>query len=260
MNLQPRWVIDWKWLAIAAVVGTGLLLNLALVDRMIAYWHGPAWGWSDHWAELIQATSSPDPYVGDGYRWSPIAAWLLAFLLPMGIGAWRALHFAVLLLLRDWRVIAMGLVLIMPRPLFFPVAVWLLWKQPAIRVPALGLLLLTVARVAWSGLGAEWIGRLASTGAELRHAQNLAPSHWVGAVWVPMGVFLAVFLMWRGHLGLASLAASPYLFGYYLLFGLLELAHPLREGQSRSTGSDAGSFLLTGRRLTLGRTSSRPSI
>jgi hypothetical protein len=237
-----------------------------VVYRTIAYWHGPAWGWSDDWNELVQASTSADPYVADGFRWSPVAAWILAVLLPIGIGAWRVLHFAALVVLRDWRVIALvaisfpfwvdmvagnvlvfafvaawtalrgsrlgaliflGMTILMPRPMFLPVAAWLLWKQPAIRLPALALLLVNLALVAGSGLGSEWIHRLASSGTELGHPQNLAPSHWIGVIWIPFGVTSAAILTWRGRLGLASLAVSPYLFPYYLLFGWLELANPV---------------------------------
>ena len=107
MILSQRRAIDWRWLAIAALVGLALLVNLVVVYRTVAYWHGPAWGRSDDWNELVQAATSTDPYVADGFRWSPVAAWILSFLLPMGLAAWRALHFAALLVLRDWRVIAL---------------------------------------------------------------------------------------------------------------------------------------------------------
>lgn len=42
-------------------------------------------------------------------------------------------------------------------------------------------------------------------------------------VWVPIGLALAAWLTWKGRLGYASLAASPYWLPYYLLFALLEL-------------------------------------
>jgi hypothetical protein len=258
-----RCEVDWRRLAIATLVAAALLVDLLIVYRTVAYWHGPAWGWSDDWSELAQAATSSDPYAADGFRWSPVAAWILGLLMPMGIGAWRLLHFAALLVLRDWRVMALvlvsfpfwvdmvsgnvlvfafvaawvavrgskigglvflALVMLMPRPLFVPVTAWLLWKRPALRIPMAALLLGTIALVVSSGLGPEWMSRLASSGSELGHPQNIAPSHWIGVAWIPIGAFLAVVLTWRGRLGLASLAAAPYLFAYYLLFGFLELA------------------------------------
>jgi hypothetical protein len=45
----------------------------------------------------------------------------------------------------------------------------------------------------------------------------------LGAAWVPIGLALAAYLTIRGRLGLASLAAAPYWFGYYLVFVLLEM-------------------------------------
>jgi hypothetical protein len=254
--------VNWRWLLPASVVTIVLLVNLLLVYRTISYWIGPAWAQANDWNELVQAANSTSPYTADGFRWSPVAASLLAVLLPMGIGLWRVLHFAVLLLSRDWRlsglvliswpfwedmvsgnvltfaVVAAGtairgsrvgavlflvMAILMPRPLFLPMAAWLLWKQPWTRGPALALFGTHLGIVAASGHGGEWIGRLLSTGgAEIGHPENIAPSHWIGAAWVPIGLALAGWLVRRGHVGLASLAASPYLFGYYLLFAALE--------------------------------------
>jgi hypothetical protein len=254
--------VNWRRLGIALVTAIALLVNLALVYRTIAYWHGPAWGQADDWNELVQAATSRDPYLAHGFRWSPVAASLLAILLPMGIGAWRALHFAALLILRDLRLVALVLVswpfwddmvsgnvltfaaiagwaavrgsrlggvaflamgIMMPRPLFLPLAVWLLWKEPWTRGAAAVLIGIHLGLVVISGFGPEWIDRLVATGgAEIAHPQNLAPTHWIGLIWIPFGAALAGWLVWRGHLGLASLAASPYLFGYYLLFAVLE--------------------------------------
>ncbi len=267
--------VNWRRLSIASVAAIALLVNLALVYRTIAYWHGPAWGEANDWNELLQAATSGDPYVADGFRWSPVAASLLAVLLPMGIGAWRALHFAVLLILRDWRLVALVVVswpfwddmvsgnvltfavvaawaavrgsrlgavgflamaIMMPRPLFLPVAIWLLWKQPWTRGVVVVLFGIHLGLVAVSGYGPEWIDRLVSTsGAEIAHPQNIAPTHWIGIAWAPFGVALAGWLVWRGHLGLASLAASPYLFGYYLLFAVLELRSVRPSTTNRSS-------------------------
>ena len=46
-----------------------------------------------------------------------------------------------------------------------------------------------------------------------------------------IGLPLAAWLTWKGRLGLASLAASPYWLPYYLLMLLLEL--PIRTAQMR---------------------------
>jgi hypothetical protein len=57
----------------------------------------------------------------------------------------------------------------------------------------------------------------------MANGMNLAPSHWIGVAWVPIGIALAAFFTWKGRLGLACLAASPYVLPYYLLMGFLEL-------------------------------------
>jgi len=45
----------------------------------------------------------------------------------------------------------------------------------------------------------------------------------MGSLWVPIGLVLAAWLTWRGRLGFASLAASPYWLPYYLFMPFLEL-------------------------------------
>ena len=57
---------------------------------------------------------------------------------------------------------------------------------------------------------------------------DVGPARIIGAVWVPCGVALAALLTWKGRLGLASLAASPYWVPYYgVMLRLLELTPPL---------------------------------
>ncbi len=114
---------------------------------------------------------------------------------------------------------------LMPRPLMLPVLAWLLWQRPESRAwfVAIGAVVLL-----WSGLTGhlvEWINRLLSTaGSEVSIVYNFGPSAWIGIWWVPIGLALAAWLTWRGRLGFASVAASPYWFGYYLLMLMLEIA------------------------------------
>jgi hypothetical protein len=53
---------------------------------------------------------------------------------------------------------------------------------------------------------------------------NLGPSALIGWAWVPIGLALGAWLTWKGRLGLASLAVSPYVLPYYLVMILLELS------------------------------------
>jgi hypothetical protein len=104
-----------------------------------------------------------------------------------------------------------------------PVAAWLLWRQPGLRWPfvamAAGVGALTLA----TGLTDEWLRELLTHGARMNEwLFNVGPSRFVGTWWLLAGIPLAAWLTWKGRIGLASLAMSPYLLPYYLMFGLLE--------------------------------------
>jgi len=120
-----------------------------------------------------------------------------------------------------------ALVFLVPRPLMFPVAAWLLWQRPSLRWPAIGIFAVQIIAVLLTGYGAEWLQRLLTSGDEIA-LHNAGPSALIGVWWIPIGLALAVLLTWRGRLGLASLAASPYVILYYWIFGLLEFV-PVRR-------------------------------
>ena len=77
-----------------------------------------------------------------------------------------------------------------------------------------------------TGAAGPWIGALLRAEADVGHALNLSPSALIGPLWIPVGLVLAGILVAMGRLGWASLAASPYVLPYYLLFGLLEFVRP----------------------------------
>lgn len=206
------------------------------------------------------------------FRWSPLAAWIFGLIAPIGLLAWRAAHLAVLAFLRDWRLIVVTLLsypfwfdvetgninafvavaavgawrgsrvptgiylllfLLVPRPLAAPLAVWILWKRPEWRWPFVAAVLAEAAAVTAMGLGAEWLGALAGASSELHADLNLSPSAIIGVWWLPVGLAAAVWLTYRGRLGFASLAASPYWLPYYFLMLLLELIPPAERDQRR---------------------------
>jgi len=195
------------------------------------------------------------------YRWSPVAAWFLRFVTVMPVWLWQALHLAVLPLLRSWWLVVaclasyplwfdiqtgnimifvavtavvaargngpatalfLALTVLVPRPLMLPLAVWLLWRRPAWRVPFVAFFAAHAALVVASGYAADWLAALTTAEAELANDFNFGPSALIGALWIPIGAALAVWLTVRDHLGLASLAASPYWLPYYFLMLLLE--------------------------------------
>ena len=207
--------------------------------------------------------SGVSPYTIDPpwtFRWSPVAAWILVPITAVGPIPWMVAQFASLLALprriallalltvpfwadvyegniltfalvlavlalRGSRLGALayiGLAILVPRPLMVPVAVWLLWKRPDLRIPAAGIFVVHAALVVVTGYGGQWLQRLATSGDEIA-LHNAGPSALIGPWWIPIGLALAVVFTWRGRLGLASLAASPYLILYYWIFALLEL-------------------------------------
>lgn len=124
------------------------------------------------------------------------------------------------------------LTVLMPRPLMLPTLVWLLWQRPEIRWPFAGIVLVHGLAVMATGLGDEWLAVLIAHGPSqvAENPYNLSPSAWLGMAWMPFAVALAAWATWRGHLGIASLAASPYWMHNYLIFAFLELVRPARRG------------------------------
>jgi hypothetical protein len=116
----------------------------------------------------------------------------------------------------------LALSVLVPRPLMLPLAAWLLWNRPAWRVPFVAFFLVHAAAVVAVGYATDWLMALTTVEAELTSDFNFGPSTIIGAFWIPIGAALAIWLTWRGRLGLASLAASPYWLPYYFLMLLLE--------------------------------------
>lgn len=203
-----------------------------------------------------------------GWRYSPIAAFAFGIIGVIGIAAWRILHIAAAMAMPRLMLAAVTLVswplwydietgntvvffllagawalkgsrlataayfiglLLIPRPLMVPLAVWLLWKRPEWRLPFAALFAVHAVMVLATGWADEWIAELIATPASIyTSSTNVGPSRFIGLAWMIVGLPLGAWLTWRGRLGWASLAVSPYLLPYYLLMGFLELA-PKRE-------------------------------
>jgi len=257
----PPWLA--RWLAVAPVVFltpvlalmaywnfAGLLYSIGALPHAGTIGDWFYWGWVD----------PAHPYAFEWVRWSPPAVAVMGFLHPWALWPVIVAHVAVLAFLRDWRVIAIVLLawpfwedalnggittfafvaawaaiegssvgvaafvlpaVLVPRPLMLPVLAWLAWHRPLARwLIALGAFGVVAVSFATNQLG-PWLQRLVEVGAPPTF--NLAPSAWIGGWWVLIGLPLAAWLTIRGRLGLASLAASPYLLVYYLGFALLEL-------------------------------------
>jgi len=210
-----------------------------------------------------EAAGTPELYRYNGsttYVWSPVAAYPLKIIAPLGVTAWRLILIATALALPTWRLRLLvlasvpfwvdmatgnltilvfvsavyalrgsplgtasffGFALLIPRPLFAPMVLWLLWKRPGWRVPIAVAFGLHLVLVWWTGLGVTWIETVLEIGPELQgNLSNIGPSRLVGLWWLAAGIPLGAWLFSRGQLGWAGLAVSPYIWPYYLYWAL----------------------------------------
>ncbi|MGI8828879.1 MAG: hypothetical protein ACR2I5_03785 [Candidatus Limnocylindria bacterium] len=209
-----------------------------------------------------------------GYRYSPVAAYGFVLLEPIGTEGWRLLHVVAALALPTWpmRLVTLAawpfwydveagnlmvfvllaaawafrrnpvgtfgflaMALLFPRPLMLPLVAWILWQQPAWRIPAAVMAAAHLGLAITSGWLIEWVALLTTLGGEQASPNNLGPTRLLGAWWFVVGIPLAAVLTWRHRLGWASLAISyPYVLPYYLIMAVMEL--PDRFGRDRATG------------------------
>src|SRR5439155_11346726 len=131
------------------------------------------------------------------------------------------------------------LTLLIPRPMALPVLALLLWRRPWVRIPFLVMLVAHGTVVLALDPHLHWIGQLLTSLGDVHNWFNFGPSAWIGSLWIPIGAALAVIFTKRGHLGMASLAASPYWLAYYLQFGLLEFVKPPDDPLARAHAAPA---------------------
>lgn len=214
---------------------------------------------------------SPGLYEGRLYQWSPLLVPILQLLEPLGVTGWRVLHVVGALAMPTWtlRVLLLAswpfwfdfsvgnvltlialsaawairgsmpaslaylaLTLLIPRPLVLPLAAWLLWRRPGVRLPFILLALAIGSLTVGTGLAGEWLSALMTSATSVGPWSaggggwdfNVGPSRVLGVWWLVIGIPVAVWLTLRGQVGLAGLAASPYWLPYYLMFAFLPVA------------------------------------
>lgn len=270
MTLPPLWLTGLMFTS--ALLSLQLLIYMLLNPSTVAT--AVDWKVIQTAAERIVAGISPyqpdDEFL---WLWSPLAAWLLVPVVQAGVVFWVALHFAALALLRDrymiglflisfpfwWDVhvgntmtfvvvagvlairgtfagqLAFGtLALLMPRPLMLPLLLWLVWREPRVRLPYVVLALVHGAAVIATGFAADWLAVLFMTAQHHFSANvNFGPSRLIGQWWVPIGLALGAWLTWKGRIGQASLVVSPYWFPQYFLTVLLDARRRRKEPRDR---------------------------
>jgi hypothetical protein len=120
--------------------------------------------------------------------------------------------------------VSVALFVLMPRPLAVPLVAWLLWRNPDWRLPALWIVVIHGLAVLATGYTADWLIALSSAGSsQLLPHINWGPTQLVGWWWFVVGVPIGAWLFWRGRVGLAGLALSPYILPHYVLMILWDL-------------------------------------
>jgi hypothetical protein len=215
-------------------------------------------------ARAARLAGTPELYELSGtstFMWSPLAAYLMQLIVPLGLTAWRLVHFAWALAMPTWRLRLLVLVswpfwldvstgnfltlifltavwalrgsrlgtfaffalaLLIPRPLLVPLGLWILWRRPEWRIPVAVMVVGNGALVLASGLGATWLMSVLAVSSELQSFLfHVSPSRWIGNAWLLVGLPLGAWLPSKGRIGRSGLALSPYVWPYYLFFGLL---------------------------------------
>lgn len=252
---QPTTSLWWLLLVFIPLPLTIWIASVALYSPTSPDWTVITEAGRRAWAgQAVYATGAD--YI---YRYSPLFAYMTPVIAYFGPTLWRSLHIAAAAALPTWPLRLMVLAsfafwadlqegnvmiflllliiyamrgsdaasvgvlisaLLIPRPLMFPVVIWLLWRHEKLR-PIFALLfaidlLLTIA----SGYGVDWISVLITAGSPAADPLNLSPSRFMGLAWLLVGGPLAAYLTCRGSVGLAGLAISPYLLPYHMLIGL----------------------------------------
>lgn len=282
MKKEPRrWAgLSWYQAMAWGVIG-GISITLALPSILtITHWGMGDWDTMREAGQRISVGLDPyhraaGPGVDGTWRYSPLLAWLFALIAPIGKLGWAIVTFAILLLLRDWRLIGifllavpfwqdaesglsfieipvvallayrgsylggLGLValaVLLPRPMMIPLVGYLFWKEPRLRLPGLILAVVLTVGAVLTGWADEWVASLISVASATEGGQ-LRLTDLLGPAWLLM-LPLAAWLTWRGHPGFAALAISPYWTPAYPMLLVLEI--PWVRRLLREAAVDAG--------------------
>jgi hypothetical protein len=219
-----------------------------------------------------------EPLYGPEWKWryAPVATYLMAPVVSIGLLGWSVLHVLALLFVRPWWlailmlvswpfwvdvvsgntvtfVVVAGLValrgstsatyvywalcLLIPRPFQLPLALYLLWRRRDLWRGAAGLAFAMVIVTLVVGQGSEWIAYLLERGAEnTTLAFTIHPAADWGAAWLLVGIPGAILLTLIGWPGLGGIVLSPSLLPQYLLIAVAHGPSLLRRGVTQRLG------------------------
>ena len=116
----------------------------------------------------------------------------------------------------------LGMAVMIPKLTILPGVLWLLFRDRGYFWPFAALALAHGLAVLLSGYAPEWIGALLGSTHDMNGEYNFMPSVIIGWWWAPIGLALAAWLWWRGHVGWASVAIAPYAAGVAHLLLLVQ--------------------------------------
>lgn len=263
--------LSWGWKVTIPVLAGQAVVALVVLASPSDWW-GKDWEILTEAGARITAGLNPyDVNQHERLRFSPLLAYFFAAIEPIGMIGWTMLSVAFLGILRDWRLIAMfvaslpfwldiitgmtfaavpvlaiaavrgsfaaqlgffALSALMPRPLMLPVLVWLLWRKPRARLLGVCVVVSFTVAAGFTGWADEWVKDLMTVAGSEDVRPVVQPLAWLGPLWFAMAG-VGAWLTTRGHLGVASLAVSPYWNPSYFLLLLLEFPQ-VRRGITSS--------------------------
>ena len=266
-----RGAVDWRLAAWIAYVAVNLyfLLVVQPID-VFAEWDWDLWEAIPHGLATgtLYELDTVNPYV-----WSPVLAPVQAVIGLTGVWPAAVVTIGLVLLARDpwfigamysslmfwptamsgsvvfvlaivagflgmrgsraWALVFLAIAVMAPRPLFMPLAVWLLWKMPEVRLPFAWVFAVHAAIVLASGYAFDWVAAMLRYGGS--PGFDMGPTAFI-EWWLIVGVPLGLWLTWKGHPGWAGLAVSPYTIHGYVLMPLVELRLGLRRSEADRKG------------------------
>ena len=227
------------------------------------------------YVDAVERAFAGEELYGPEWKWryAPVAAYLMAPAVWLGLLGWSVLHVLALLLVRPWWLAALmfvswpfwvdvisgntvtfvaaaGLValrgstagayaywalcLLIPRPFQLPLALYLLWRRQDLWRGAALMVVAMAAITLIVGQAGDWIVYLLERGAENTGLPfSIHPASDWGAAWLIVGIPAAILLTVFGWPGLGGVVLSPSLLAQYLLISVARGPSLIRARKQR---------------------------